>query len=142
MSARDTGGSKPAAGAKLTSPTCPGETLTIGTDGKFEILLPRGAMSSGKIELAGSLNTVLGEWSVESDEADIGLTLLPARARGAEPAVVDRAQLALACLLARRAQAAGAPCEGGGQERHRRGETRELAEHREHPEEEQRLVLG
>jgi len=77
VEAREPSGNKPAAGAKLTVSACPSETLTLGADGKFELLLPQGVKAFGKLQLAGSLNTLLGEWSPQNDLSNIAWTLPP-----------------------------------------------------------------
>lgn len=93
---KDGSGSKPAAGAKMTAESCPGETLTVGEDGKFELLLTKGVKSFARVEKDGSLKNMLGEWAPESDQANIGIVLLPSLFAAlipdwdpsAEPAVV------------------------------------------------------
>jgi len=74
---KEASGTGPAVGAKLTSESCPGQTLTIGADGKFDLLLTKGVKSIGRVEKEGALKNMLGEWAPESDQTDINLVLLP-----------------------------------------------------------------
>lgn len=81
----DVSGEKPASGAKLTSPACPDQSLTIGEDGTFSLLLTKGSKSFARLERMGALNTILGEWGVEKDESDIEMVMLPPLFAGLTP---------------------------------------------------------
>ncbi len=104
----DVSGEKPAAGATLTSPACPGQTLTIPADGAFSLLLTKGSKSFAKLEKMGALNTILGEWGVEKDEVDIEMVMLPPLFAGLTPDWDSSTEPAVLLSVSPQASATGA----------------------------------
>ncbi|MBI2391750.1 MAG: hypothetical protein HYV09_19325 [Deltaproteobacteria bacterium] len=104
----DVGGAKPAAGAVLESPACPGAPLTLPADGTFAVLLTKGARTHATAVKAGAINTLMGEWAPDKDETNIEFSILPPIFAGLVPEWDSSS--APAVLLSVSARETSGPC--------------------------------
>lgn len=87
---RDLGGSKPAAGAKITTAACPGSEVVTAADGTYVALLQKGTATYSRFDVTGALPMIVGEFQVPDEDAfTTDLALLPAIFKGFVPDWVE-----------------------------------------------------